>query len=124
MPQILGYQPPTMTNHAVQMVAGSWSIAASGGAATKIEGLGWEVAKSATGQYTITLQDNYVGLISAQFTVGAATAVDLKPQLVSSDVVSAKTVIMKLLAVATATEPSAVTLVHFVLFLRNSTVGQ
>lgn len=110
-------------NHEVKIIGGNWSIAASGGAATKVQGLGWSVAKSATGQYTITLEDAYVALMSATFTVQAAVAVDLKPQIVSHDVVTAKTIIMKLLAVATATEPAAVTLVHFTAMLRNSSVA-
>lgn len=124
MPQILDYVPLSITNHNVQIVAGAWSIAASGGAATKLQGLGFEVAKSGTGIYTITLQDNYVALLSGQATVCAAVAVDLVAQIKTYDVVTAKTVLIELLAVATPTEPAAVTEVHFALFLRNSTVGQ
>lgn len=109
-------------NHEVKLIAGSFSIAASGGAATKLQGLGYSVAKSGTGQYTITLEDAYVAMLSATATVKAATAVDLVAQVASYDVTSAKTVVVKLLAGASATEPSAVTEVHFMLALRNSSV--
>lgn len=114
----------TVTNHAVQIVAGCFSIAASGGTATKVQGLGWEAAKSGTGIYTITLTDAYVNLLSAQLTVKAATAVDLVAQVKTYDVVSAKTVVIELLAAATPTEPAAVTEVHFAFFMMNTTVGQ
>lgn len=109
-------------NREVKIIAGSFSIAASGGAATKLQGRGWSAAKSATGVYTITLEDKYTALISAVASVKAATAVDLVAQIKSHDVSSARTVVIDLNAVATPTEPSAVTEIHFVLFLRNSSV--
>lgn len=110
-------------NHEVKLIAGSFSIAASGGAATKVTGLGYSVAKSATGEYTITLQDRYPALISAVATTQAATAVDLVAQIDTVDVDSATpTVIINLNAGATPTEPSAVTVVNFVLVLQNSSL--
>ncbi len=110
-------------NREVKIIAGSFSIAASGGAATKLQGRGFSVAKTTTGVYTITLEDKYVALLSACATVKAATAVDLVAQIKSHDVASAKTVVIDLNAVATPTEPSAVTEIHFALFLRNSSVA-
>lgn len=109
-------------NHEIKLIGGNFSIAASGGAATKVQGLGWSVAKSATGEYTITLEDSYVALQSITVTVQAATAVDLVAQVTSHDVVTAKTIVISLNAGATPTEPSAVTLIHFQANLRNSTV--
>lgn len=109
-------------NHEIKLIGGNFSIAASGGAATKVQGLGWSVAKSATGEYTITLEDSYVALQSITCTVQAATAVDLVAQVTSHDVVTAKTIVISLNAGATPTEPSAVTLIHFQANLRNSTV--
>lgn len=105
-----------------RLIAGQFSIAASGGAATKTIGRGWSVAKSGTGEYTITLEDSYPALISADATVQAATAVNLNAQIKSADVVTTKTIVINLLAGATPTEPSAVTVVHFKAFLSNSTV--
>lgn len=107
----------------LKIIAGSFSIAASGGAATRLEGRGFSVAKSNTGVYTITLADKYQALVSACATVKAATAVDLVAQIKTHDVSSAKTVVIDLNAGATPTEPSAVTEIHFVLMLRNSTAA-
>ena len=108
-------------NHEVKLIAGSFSIAASGGAATKVTGLGYSVAKSATGEYTITLTDRYPALISAVATVQAATPVDLVAQIDNHDVDAATpVVVLNINAGATPTEPSAVTVVNFVLVLQNS----
>lgn len=109
-------------NHEVKIIAGCFSIAASGGAATVVQGLGFSVAKTTTGVYTVTLQDSYVALLSANLQVKAATAVDLVAQVKSYDVTTAKTIVIDLNAGATPTEPSAVTEIHFALYLRNSTV--
>lgn len=110
-------------NKELKLIAGSFSIAASGGAATKVTGLGYSVAKSATGEYTITLEDQYDALISATATVQAATAVDLVAQIDNHDVTAATpVVVLNLNAAATPTEPSAVTVVNFLLVLQNSTL--
>lgn len=110
-------------NESVRFIGGNFSIAASGGAATKVNGLGWSVAKTTTGVYTITLEDSYVSLIACNVSVMAATAVDLVAQIKSHDVVSAKTIVIDLNAGATPTEPSAVTLIHFIAMLSNTTVA-
>ena len=110
-------------NKELKLIAGSFSIAASGGAATKVTGLGYSVAKSATGEYTITLEDQYDALISATATVQAATAVDLVAQIDNHNVTAATpVVVLNLNAAATPTEPSAVTVVNFLLVLQNSTL--
>jgi len=124
MPQTLNYLPMTIAGSQIQIVAGAFSIAASGGTPTVLQGQGWTVAKTITGVYTITFADAYVALLSGQLTVAAAVAVNLVAQIKSYDVVTTKTLVIDLNAVATPTEPAAVTEVHFVLFLRNSTVGQ
>jgi len=108
-------------NKELKLIAGSFSIAASGGAATKVTGLGYSVAKSATGEYTITLEDKYKALVSATATVQAATAVDLVAQIDNHDVSAATpVVVLNLNAAATPTEPAAVTVVNFLLVLQNS----
>ena len=110
-------------NKELKIIAGSFSIAASGGAATKVSGLGYSVAKSATGEYTITLEDKYPALISAVATVEAATPVDLVAQIDNHDVDAATpVVVLNLNAGAVPTEPSAVTVVNFVLILQNSSL--
>ena len=110
-------------NKELKIIAGSFSIAASGGAATKLTGLGYTVAKSTTGEYTITLADKYNALISGTATVQAATPVNLHAQIDSHDVTAATpTVVINLVAVATPTEPSAVTVVNFTFILQNSSL--
>lgn len=61
-------------------------------------------ARSAAGEYTITLTDKYVKLLSARLQVLAATAIDLVPQLKSENVAGAKTVVFNMLAGATPTD--------------------
>lgn len=117
------FKPVQALNPEIKIIAGSFSIASSGGAATKVTGLGYTVAKSDTGEYTITLADQYSSCISAVATVQAATAVDLVAQVASTDVGAATpTVVINLNAGATPTEPSAVTVVNFVLVLQNSSL--
>ena len=60
--------------------------------------------------------------MDVQLTLEAATPVDLVPQIKSTDVSGAKTIVFSLLAGATPTNPSAVCKVHFKAFLRNSSV--
>ena len=106
-------------------LAGSFSIAASGGAATKLTGRRYTVAKSATGEYTITLLDTWNELVSAYVSVEAATAVDLVAQIDNHDVTAATpVVVINLNAAATPTEPAAVTVVHFQLVLSNTSYSQ
>lgn len=117
------FKPVQALNPEIKLIAGSFSIAASGGAATKLTGLGYTVAKSNTGEYTITLADQYSACISAVATVQAATAVDLVAQIEAVSVSAATpTVVINLNAGATPTEPSAVTVVNFVLVLQNSSL--
>ena len=95
---------------------------ASNAAVTNDTIVGAVVTKTATGVYTITLEDQYTELKSAQVCFGAATAVDLVAQLVSDDVVTAKTVVLRLHAGGVATDPSAACFVYVELMLKNSSV--
>ncbi len=103
------------------VLAGNVAINASA-AVTATVGKGFAVTKTNTGEYTVTLSDVYTSLLSAQVTVKAATAVDLVAQVVSYDVTSAKTVVIKVLAAAVATNPSAACEIHIALYLKNSSV--
>lgn len=104
------------------LLAGKIAIA-SDASVSSTTGQGFTVAKTGTGAYTITLSDAYTSVISLSANVLAATAVDLVPQFVSADPTSAaKTVVIKLLAAATATNPSAACELHFQLMLKNSSV--
>lgn len=115
---------PECINLSCVLLTGCFEIAASGGAATVVSGRGYKVAKSATGEYTITLDDAWFQLISANFTIETSTPVDLVPQLDNHDVKTNKTIVVNLNTGATPTEPSAITRVHFTLALSNTSVRQ
>ena len=102
-----------------KIVSGNFSIASA--VATKVAGLGWTVANSGTGEFTITLDDTYPVLISAQLTVEDAGGVNLAAQVDSYDVATAKTVVINTTVGATPTATDCT--VHFLFVLRNSTVA-
>ena len=83
---------------------------------------GATVARTGVGEYTVTLADKFHALLWAGMTVEASTAVDLVPQIKSTDVSGAKTIVFRLLAGATPTEVAAAAKIHFNAFLRNSSV--
>jgi hypothetical protein len=98
------------------------SIGASG-APTLTRGTGVaSIARNSAGKYTLTLQDKYMRLMFADIKHLSASAVDLKTQLVSEDVASAKTIVFHTLAVATATDPASGTKLFVKLELKNSSV--
>jgi len=104
-------------NKELKLIAGQFSDAA------KVQGLGYSVANTATGQYTITLEDKYSALISGTMTVEADTGEDIKCVIISHDVTASSPVIV----VETQTAGSAADLVgddavHFLLVLQNSSV--
>lgn len=81
------------------------------------------VLQTGTGQLTITLRETFPALLSAQFQYGAASAVDLVPQVGAVDVASAKTIVVRLQAGATPTNPAAAGQLYMSLMLRNSSVA-
>jgi len=105
-------------NHEVKIIAGNFSVAA--GVATKVQGIGWSVANSGTGEFTVTLEDGYVALLAANAMIEDAGGVNLAVQLDSYDVVTAKTVVFNTVVGATPTATDCI--VHFTLLLRNSEV--
>lgn len=82
---------------------------------------GGVVTKTDTGEYTLTLEDQYVGLESVQLCVQAAVPVDLVPQVLSADVVSAKTIVFSLLDTGVPTDPAAACRVYISVLMKNST---
>lgn len=117
---------------ALVVAAGTSASAVSTTAATFLTGgidgvasetiQGATVAQTGVGEYTITLAESYNAIMSVQLQVQAATAVDLVPQVKSVDVVTAKTIVFRLLTGATATDPSAALVVYAAILLRNSSV--
>lgn len=109
-------------DHSVVFLGGIASIAADA-SVTSTGMTGVTISKTGTGQYTFTFTEGYPRLLSVQATLEAATAVDLVPQIASVDLTTAKTVVVKLLAGATATNPSAVCKIHLLVMCTNSTLN-
>ena len=104
----------------------SLSFAPAGtGAPTDVKGRGvTSVVRDSAGKFTITLKDKFLELMGLNVVIAMTAVADLKPQLGAVDVVTAKTVVLNILAVATATDiaANAANRVYVTLFLRNSSV--
>ena len=93
-------------------------------------GTGFTVERTGTGQYTVTLDESYPGLISAQATAALNTAADTYMQITGAhDVTTNKTIVFTALVTSgtgasTATDIAAHAHnhVHFCLFLRNTSL--
>lgn len=86
-----------------------------------INTIGVSVAKVATGIYELTLAESYVKLLSCIATVEAASAIDLKAQIKSADVVTTRKIQIRVLAVATDTDITNGK-IHCLIMLKNSSV--
>lgn len=119
------FAPHRQLDRDVVQIKGSFAPNGSSALVTTLnEGLGWTAAYTSTGLYTITLDTAYVALVSASLVLQHVTAVDLKLQLGVVDVVTAKTVQIRSVAVATVTDvaANANNRIHFCLELRNSSL--
>ena len=89
-------------------------------------GNGFTVARTTTGTYTITLDDVYPGYISAQCSLQHNGAGDKKLHFGAIDVSSAKTIVIYNIEGTSAADLAAHANnhVHFVLFLRNTSLTQ
>jgi hypothetical protein len=105
------------------ILAGKISLSALG-AVTATDSVGaFTVAKSGTGEYTLTLADEYQKLLGASVILGGNTTDDLVPNLGAVDVASAKTIEVLLLDAGAATDVTAATDVYVTLVLSNSSVN-
>lgn len=90
------------------------------------EGIGFSVARSAAGQFTVTLQDKYISLLSGSCNLQLVAPDDKFAQFGAIDVVSAQTVVINVWDVSGAglsdisADPQ--NRIHFCLVLSNSTV--
>lgn len=104
-------------------IAGRIPLSAAAAVGTVV-GRGFSVAKTATGEYTVTLQDAYNELISANFSVMGTGTIVTVPEL-KSQAVTSRTLIIK--TVTRSTGATADTGVAFDILmslkLRNSTVA-
>jgi len=80
------------------------------------------VAKTGTGEYTITLQDKYPACVSL-FSQVAETAQNLEAKPGAQDVASAKTVIINTKVNGVNTDATATCKIYVKIVLRNSSVA-
>ena len=91
------------------------------------EGIGWSVARTAVGTFTVTLEDKWIALLSGQAHLQHVTPIGALAQLGPTDVSSALTVVVSVIDTATGLPADIVadanSRVHFELRLKNSTVN-
>ena len=111
------------------IVSGSFQVAAgSPDTITNIVGKGVStVVRSDTGKYTITLSDVFTAFRSGHVELLMAAATNLVGQIISTDVASAKTVVITTHAAGTPTEFTDTTAdstatIYFTFYLKNSSV--
>ena len=91
------------------------------GAVTSVAGTGVaSVVRTSAGLYTITLNETYPSLLSANATLLAPVAVDLVPQFVSEAVASTKIIVLRTVAAAVLTDPANGASLLVNLVLRNT----
>lgn len=111
----------------VKVIAGSFAPNGSSAvSAASNKGIGWSVARTSAGLFTITLEDSYISLISACCSLQLASADDKIVQLGSIDVVTAKTVEIRVWDISGAAvadvAANANNRINFCLVLKNSQV--
>ena len=120
-------------NPGVKIIAGTFKPNGSSAIDnTANAGAGFTVERTGTGQYTVTLDDGYPGLISAQATAALNSAAATFMQITGAhDVTTAKTVVFTALTTSSTAAPVAADIaahahnhVHFVLVLRNTSLTQ
>lgn len=111
----------------VKVIAGSFAPNGSSAvSAASVKGIGFTVARTGTGQFTITLSDAYVDYLSITASLALSAGDDKFLQLGAVDVVTAKTIVVNVWdvsgAAATDVAANAANRIHFVAWLKNSTV--
>lgn len=81
---------------------------------------GFTLTQTGTGIYTLTLANSYAKLLDINIMIQKASATDIKPQIISSDVTSAKTIVFRTIAVATPTNLASGDVLFIGFSLRNS----
>lgn len=110
----------------VRVIAGSFRPNGSSAVATTA-GVGFTVARTSAGLFTITLVDAFPGLLSAQCSLQLATGDDKFVQFGSIDVSSAKTIQIRVWDVSGAAvsdvASDANNWIHFTLHLKNTSLS-
>lgn len=118
------FNPPRALEKELITIVGKVPLASDASVGAKV-GRGFSVAKTGTGEYTVTLQDKYTSLIGYAFGVKGSGTIVTVPELKSEDVAATGTFIIKTVTRSTgATANTAVAFdLSFVLHLRNSSVS-
>ena len=101
---------------------GQINVASSTTGVTSENIQGLSAARTGTGEITLTLDEKWNACMGVHVMIESATAQDRVAQVVSIDVASAKTIVIKLLAGATATDPASALTMHVLILLKNSSV--
>lgn len=119
------FNEPRALEKALITIVGRIPLSAAAAVGTKV-GRGYTVAKTATGEYTVTLQDAYTALIGLSFTVIGSGTIVTTPELKSEQVATAAAPSFIIKTVTRSTGATADTAVAFDLcftaHLRNSSV--
>jgi hypothetical protein len=111
----------------LKIISGSFAPNGSGTiASTSNQGIGWSVVRTSQGLYTVTLQDAYVALVCVKASLQLASAAARYIQIGSCDVISAKTIEIRVIDASGAVQDvsaNANNRVNFELTLANSTVS-
>jgi hypothetical protein len=118
------FNPPRALEKELVTLVGKVAIGADAAVGTKV-GRGFSVAKTATGEYTVTLQDKYAELLGASFSVEGSGTIVVLPELKSEAVAASGSLIVKTTTKSTgATADTAVAFtLRITLHLRNSSVA-
>lgn len=116
---------PRCLDKEVIVLAGSFAPNGSSAVSSSSnKGTGWSVVRTSTGLFTITLADSYPSLLSATATLQLATGDDKYVQIGSTDVVTAKTIEIRVWdasgAAVADVSANANNRINFCLVLKNS----
>jgi|SRR6185369_5574209 len=111
----------------IKVIAGSFAPNNTGAvSAASNKGIGYSVVRTSAGLFTITLEDSYVSLLSGTCSLQLASADDKYCQFGSIDVVTAKTVQIRVWDISAAAvadvAADANNRINFCLVLKNSQV--
>lgn len=96
---------------------------ADGVVSTSIPGVA-SCSQTGVGEFTITFSDDYASMAFAKFMVLKAAAQDLIPQIKSVNVAAAsKTIVVRLLTGATATDPTAAMTLYMKALMRDGSLS-
>lgn len=119
------FDKPMTLGKGIVKIEGSFAPAGTS-APTAVKGKGFSVSRSGVGTFVVLLEDAYVDLNCATASLQLASADDKTVQFGAIDVVTAKTVVLRVYDIsgAAAADISAdpANRVHFSLTLKNSTV--